>query len=118
MATYTQKETDKITADYTAEPCRETVDRLAEELGKKPRSIIAKLASAGAYKKPVRRTKTGEEIESKADIARMIGDAFGVEIPSLEKAGKEDLKKLREKLMSVLDVRAHLIDLEYEENEV
>jgi len=46
---YTEEITQIIIDEYSADPTRATVDRLAEEHGKSARSIIAKLSSAGVY---------------------------------------------------------------------
>lgn len=110
--TYTEENTKIIIDEYVSDPCRETVDRLAEEFGKTPRSIIAKLSSAGVYKAPARLSKTGEPVVRKEDLAREIGDWFGLEVPTLAKAAKLELKKLHEALSNPDFVRAHLVDLE------
>ena len=49
-----------ITEEYQLEPTRATVDGLAEQFGKTPRSIIAKLSALGVYQKVERVTKRGE----------------------------------------------------------
>jgi len=51
----------------------------------------------GIYKK-ARLDKTGQEIVSKAALVSQIEDRFGIELPTLVKAGKEDLRKLVEYL--------------------
>lgn len=112
---YTEETSQLIIDEYSAEPTRATVDRLAEELGKSARSIIAKLSSAGVYKAPIRVSKNGEPITRKEDLAKEIGDWLGVEISSLAKAGKLDLQSLHKALSNPDVVRAHLTDLEYEE---
>ena len=109
---YTEELTALIVEEYVADPCRETVDRLAEEHGKTTRSIIAKLSSAGVYKAPPRMSKNGEPVVRKEDLAKEIGDWFGLEIPTLAKAAKLDLKRLHEALSNADYVRAHLVDLE------
>lgn len=116
MAAYTEQETKRIIEEYTADPTRETVDRLAEELNRTPRAIIAKLSSARVYKAPKRVSKTGEAIVRKEDLARDIGEWFGIEVPSISKAAKMELKALHEALSNPLNLRALLVDLE-EENE-
>lgn len=109
---YTPEITKLIIDEYTAEPTRATVDRLAEELNKSPRSIIAKLSNAGVYQPPQRLSKTGEPIVRKEDLAADIGAWFGIEVPSLAKGAKLELKKLHEALSNPDFVRAHLVDLE------
>ena len=96
----------------TADPSRATVDRLAEEHNKSARSIIAKLSSAGVYQAPPRLSKTGDPIVRKEDLAKEIGDWFGVDVPSLAKAGKLELQALHKALSNPDYIRAHLVDLE------
>jgi transcriptional regulator with XRE-family HTH domain len=113
---YTDEQMEYVRAEYTANPSRETVDRLAEELDKPFRSIIAKLVFLELYEVPKRTSKDGREIRSKADMIKEIEAWLGIAAPSLEKAGKLDLQKLHAALKDPLVVRAHLTDLEYEEN--
>jgi hypothetical protein len=109
---YTEETTQLIIEEYVADPCRETVDRLAEEHGKTARSIIAKLASAGVYQAPPRLSKTGEPVTRKEDLAKEIGEWFGIEVPTLSKAAKLDLQRLHKALSNPDFIRAHLVDLE------
>ena len=117
MSSYTEEQTRLIIEEYTADPVRATVDRLAEELGKSTRSIIAKLSSAGVYQAAPKLSKTGEPVVRKEDLAKEIGDWFGIEVPTLAKAGKLELIKLYKALSNPDFVRAHLVDLEDAENE-
>lgn len=91
---YTDKMVERLEAEYTAEPTRETVDRLAEEFAKSPRSIIAKLSRMGIYITPPRTTKAGKPIVKKEDMVEEICKALDVEAPSLVKTNKLDLEKL------------------------
>lgn len=75
-----------------------SVEELAEELSKSPRSIIAKLSKMGIYQKALRTTKTGDPIISKAELLAQIEEVLEIELPTLVKAGKEDLRKLSEAL--------------------
>ena len=109
---YTEELTQLIIDEYTADPSRATVDRLAEEHNKSARSIIAKLSSAGVYQAPPRLSKTGDPIVRKEDLAKEIGDWFGVDVPSLAKAGKLELQALHKALSNPDYIRAHLVDLE------
>lgn len=109
---YTEELTQLIVDEYTADPTRATVDRLAEEHNKSTRSIIAKLSSAGVYQAPPRVSKNGEPIVRKEDLAKEIGEWFGIEVPSLAKAGKLELHSLHKALSNVDYIRAHLVDLE------
>lgn len=94
QANYTEQMTSKMVATYTANPCRETVDALAKELGKNTRSVIAKLSREGVYKAQPRTTKTGEPIVRKAELLTQIETHYGIELPSLVKASKADLQRL------------------------
>ena len=111
---YTEELTTLIVAEYSNDPTRETVDRLAEEHGKSARSIIAKLSSAGVYKAPERVTKSGEPIVRKEELARDIGNWFGLELPTLAKAAKLELISLHKALSNPDFIRAHLVDLQYD----
>ena len=50
MTNYTKQQTDYIVGNYAADPNMETVNILAKELGKSPKSIIGKLSREGVYK--------------------------------------------------------------------
>jgi len=91
---YTEEMVATMTEQYTANPTRETVDRLANELGKTTRSIIAKLSREGVYIDQPRTTKTGEPVVAKAELVSVISEHFGIELPTLVKAGKQDLQRL------------------------
>lgn len=112
MSTYTEELTALIVSEYTNDPTRATVDRLAEEHNKSIRSIIAKLSSAGVYKAPQRLSKNGEPIVRKEELVKDIGAWFGIEVPSLAKAAKLELIALHKALSNPDFVRAHLVDLE------
>ena len=98
MATTVKNYTDEMVASmveaYTAQPTRETVDSLAQELGKTTRSIIAKLSREGVYQAQPRTTKSGEPVTSKSELVTIIASHFDIEVPTLVKAGKQDLQKL------------------------
>ena len=66
---YTDEMVASMTAQYEANPTRDTVDALAAEMGKSVRSIIAKLS-------------------------REVAEHFGIALPTLVKASKADLQKL------------------------
>ena len=93
-ANYTQQQTEQMVSKYTANPTRATVDALAKELGKNTRSVIAKLSREGVYVAQPRATKSGEPIVRKAELVAQIEAHFGIEMPTLVKAGKQDLQKL------------------------
>lgn len=100
QANYTQPMTDKMVAQYTANPTRETVDTIAKDLGKNTRSVIAKLSREGVYKATPRTTKTGEAIVRKAELLATIEAHYKVELPSLVKASKADLQRLIDTISS------------------
>jgi hypothetical protein len=100
---YTEELTTQIVAEYSAEPSRETVDKIAARIGKSPRSIIAKLASAGVYKTPVRTTKTGEPIVKKEELVADIERWLNISAETLVKTGKLDLKALHSAIEVLVD---------------
>lgn len=91
---YTEEMVAQMTEQYKANPSRETVDRLANELGKTTRSIIAKLSREGVYKAQPRTTKTGEPVVQKSELVATLSEHFGIELPTFVKAGKQDLQRL------------------------
>jgi hypothetical protein len=91
---YTDEQVAMMTETYSANPSRETVDELASTLGKTTRSIIAKLSREGVYQAQPRTTKTGEPVVAKAELVAVISEHFGIELPTLVKAGKQDLQRL------------------------
>ena len=112
---YSKQNTEYIVSEYTADPTRECVQRLALELGVTPKSITSKLSAEKVYKSPPRTTKTGDKVVVKETLAKEIGDWLGLELPSLAKAAKLELQALHKALSDPYVVRAHLVDLEYEE---
>ena len=91
---YTEEMVNEMTAAYTENPTRETVDALAEQFGKTTRSIIAKLSREGVYIAQPRTTKSGEPVVSKSELVNTIAAHFDIELPTLVKAGKQDLQRL------------------------
>ena len=82
---------------YSAEPCMNTVEVLAEELSRSKKSIIGKLSREGVYRREVYVSKTGEKPITKIEIVSNIADALGVEVSDLaglEKSPKETLRRL------------------------
>ena len=65
---YTPELTKQIVDEYLANPTKETVQLIADKLGKTSRAIIAKLAAAGAYNTPAKTTKTGDPIIKKEEL--------------------------------------------------
>ena len=95
---YTEEMVSEMTTAYTDNPTRETVDELARHFGKTTRSIIAKLSREGVYIAQPRTTKSGEPVVAKAELVAQIQEHFGIELPTLVKAGKADLQRLVDSL--------------------
>jgi len=57
---YTNDLTTYIVEEYKSNPSTKTVDKLADELGKSPKSIIGKLSREGVYQRAIYTSKTGE----------------------------------------------------------
>ena len=94
---YTEEQTLHIIYEYQKEPNMQTVVRLAEQLGKTPKSIIGKLSREGVYERAVYKSKSGEVPVTKLEIVSSIAENLGVEVENLtglEKAPKETLKTL------------------------
>ena len=91
---YTDEMVSQMTEAYSANPSRETVDELAQTFGKTTRSIIAKLSREGVYIAQPRTTKSGEPVVAKAELVSQIEAHFEMELPTLVKAGKQDLQRL------------------------
>lgn len=91
---YSDSAVATMIAEYSAEPTRTTVDALARQFHKNPRSIIAKLVREGVYKAVPRVTKTGTPVVRKAALVAMIEGRLGVSCSSFEKASKSDLENV------------------------
>ena len=102
MATnYTEEQVNQMIASYQEEPTRTTVDNLAKNLNKSTKSIIGKLSREGVYRKAVYKTKTGELPITKAEIIVELAEVLStdsIKLMGLEKAPKQDLKHLLEKV--------------------
>lgn len=91
---YTAEQTAAIVADYQA---GQTVEAIAEKMGKSVRSIVAKLSREKVYKKKEYVTKTGEKAVKKDAHADAIGAILKLpenDIESLTKANKSALKAI------------------------
>ena len=94
---YTEEQVAVMIEEYSAKPNRETVENLAEELGKSVKSIIGKLSREGVYQKTEYLSKTGERpITKKQMVTRIAVELGGQEyrLAGLEKSPKADLKYL------------------------
>ena len=96
---YTREQTDYIVGVYESEPTMETVNQLAEELEKSPKSIIGKLSREGVYKRNVYVSKSGCAPVTKVELVTTIAYAPGLEpdrLEGLEKAPKQVLLLLEQ----------------------
>ncbi len=90
--TYTEAQTKELVERYTA---GETVETIAEALGKSVRSVVAKLSREGVYKAKTKAKGTARV--TKLDLVKQLAEASGVEwqkLESLEKATTEALEIL------------------------
>ena len=95
---YTQEQTEYMVEQYKNKPSRITVDRLAKELDKSPKSIIGKLSREGVYRRSVYKTKTGETPVTKTELVEELAYIFELNpavLAGLEKAPKNVLKVLK-----------------------
>ena len=91
---YTAEQTVKMVADYLEGV---TTEAIALELGKTVKSVVAKLSREKVYVAKTYKTKTGEAVAKKDDLADKIGALVSgteSEIESLTKVNKTMLKKL------------------------
>ena len=94
---YTEEQTEYLVEQYKAVPTMETVQYLAEELGKTTKSIIGKLSREGVYKRAVYKSKSGQLPITKVELVNNIAENLGIEVENLvglEKSPKATLKTL------------------------
>ena len=94
---YTEEQTEYLVEQYKSSPSMETVQYLADELGKTTKSIIGKLSREGVYKRAVYKNKSGELPITKVELVSNIAENLGLEVESLvglEKSPKATLKAL------------------------
>jgi hypothetical protein len=104
MSNYTEEQTNMLVGAYLDSPTPETVESLAEELGKSKKSIIGKLSREGVYRREAYVSKTGEKPITKVEIVSNIADHLGLEsrdLAGLEKSPKESLKNLEKAVAGV-----------------
>lgn len=96
MATnYTNEQVAYMIDKYNESPTRDTVQILAEELGKSTKSIIGKLSREGVYQKAQYVSKTGEFPITKKELVVKISDAIDGELEKLEGLEKSPKKELK-----------------------
>ena len=99
---YTPEMVDLMKSRYSANPTRETVEELANELNKSIKSVIGKLSREGVYEKTEYLTKTGEKPVTKRELVEKVSEILGVDyqaLAGLEKSPKSSLKLLEETLI-------------------
>ncbi len=84
---YTPEQVAVMTAEYVAAPTKETIAALATQFGKTEKSVVAKLAQLGIYRK-ADKAVGGVAKETKAElVARITGDeTFAADLAKLTKA--------------------------------
>jgi len=105
MSNYTEQQTEAMVSAYILDPTRETVDKLAEELGRSTKSIIGKLSREGVYRREVYVSKTGESPITKVEIVNNICEDLGIEVASLaglEKSPKTALRNLEKAVAGLM----------------
>ncbi len=103
-ANYTQEQVVHMVEAYTKNPCRYTVDMLAEDFDKSVKSIIGKLSREGVYEKQVYKTKAGEVPVTKEFLISGLAELFEVDsskLMGLEKAPKQVIKFLHDTIGDV-----------------
>jgi len=95
---YTEEQTLLMIKTYQTNPTRETVDKLAKDMGKTVKSVIGKLSREKVYIKKDYTTKRGDKPVTKLqmveEIASMLkGDK--VRLQTLEKSSKAELLYLK-----------------------
>jgi len=92
---YTTEEVEFLLEEYAV---NKDIEDIANKLGKTPRSVIGKLSRLGVYEKKQYLSKTGERPVTKLEYCARIAQALGIEVEGLEKAPKDVLKRISEKL--------------------
>lgn len=84
---YTTEQVATMTERYTAEATKETVLALATEFGKTEKSVVAKLAQLGIYKRAEKEAKASTGV-TKADLVAKItaDEVFAADLAKLTKA--------------------------------
>jgi hypothetical protein len=93
-ANYTKEQVTEMTTEYLENPTKETVEHIAEGMGKSVRSVIGKLSTEGVYVKAVKVTKAGKPQVTKAQWVTKLEEVTGQELIGLEKAPKVTLERL------------------------
>ena len=87
IVNYTPEQVTQMVQEYTQAPTKDTVDHLAEVMGKTARSIVAKLAKEGVYVSKAKEAGKREMLKAEmvAEISKLTGKTEE-QLESLEKA--------------------------------
>lgn len=99
---YTQEQELQVYNEYLANPTKETVLKLANELGFTPRSVVGKLSRMGIYQKVPYTPKYADKPVDKSEIVNHIAHELDAELNKLEglcKSQKSALLYLEELLI-------------------
>lgn len=94
---FTAEDVATLKGEYTATPTKATVEKLAADLGRSTRSIVAKLVNLGVYKKAEKPEAGKTDGVKKADLVGEIAKELGENpelFDSLEAATKPTLTKI------------------------
>jgi hypothetical protein len=97
MKNYTDIETTQLVKSYKANPCRQTVDQLAIDLGRSVKSVIGKLSKEKVYIKKDYTTKRGEKPITKLQMVDQLAGMLQGDpnrLQTLEKTSKLELQYL------------------------
>ena len=111
MSNYTEQETNLLVGAYLDRPTRETVEEMAEHLGRSTKSIIGKLSREGVYRREVYVSKTGESPITKVEIVSNIAESLGLEsstLSGLEKSPKTALRSLEKAVAGLTQTEGSL----------
>ena len=114
MINYTEEVTKYMVDQYNAVPTMETVQALADELGKSSKSVIGKLSREGVYKRAIYTSKSGAVPVTKVELVNNIAENIGVEVEDLvglEKSPKAALQALERATGSDNRERRHTISV-------
>ena len=99
MTNYDESTTKLVIEKYLENPCKETVERIASEIGKSTKSVIGKLSRERVYRRESYTTKTGEKPITKLELISLLADLYEIDsnkLLGLEKAPKPVIKTLLE----------------------
>ena len=104
MTIYTEEVVEYIIKSYETNPCRETVNALAEEYEVSPRSVIGKLSKLGVYRRNDYTPKYADKPISKEEIVSHLAHELDIDLDrlsGLSKAQKPPLLLLIDRLVEL-----------------